>query len=371
MDLIDYQVKAKSADKIPWGKSFGHHIPMLGALGELGSFASVLKKKGRDEGACSTFRSDVKEELGDLLWYLVVMADRLGVKLESSYSKLEGGDIYQLIYSVSKMISELTFKASCLRVPESDDRDEVCVQLIDSILNKISEICLFFDLSLEDVAESNWKKIQDFWIPQEQSSAKCFDLEFEIHERLPRKFVVDFVQIENGSALIMYINGLRFGDRLTDNAHQKDGYRFHDIFHLANVAFLGWSPVFRQLFNCKRKSKDKFDEVEDGARAAIIEEAVINHIYDYARDRDFLNNFKTVDFDILKRILNLVSGYEVESCKAWEWKMSILESYTIFRRFINLPKNHSARIKVNADKRTIDFEDLGVGCIPKGVKSFF
>ena len=62
------------------------------------------------------------------------------------------------------------------------------------------------------------------------------------------------------------------GDDLTDNSYREDGYRFHDVMHLANVACLHWSPVLHALMKRKRKSNRRTDEVEDGARAMIFEE---------------------------------------------------------------------------------------------------
>ncbi|MFX5743284.1 pyrophosphatase, partial [Acinetobacter baumannii] len=61
--------------------------------------------------------------------------------------------------------------------------------------------------------------------------------------------------------------GVFVGDRLTDNAAEPDDYRFHDVFHYAYIAVLGWSPVIRSLLRLKRKSVPKIDEVDDGARA--------------------------------------------------------------------------------------------------------
>ncbi len=66
--------------------------------------------------------------------------------------------------------------------------------------------------------------------------------------------------------------GVYVGDRLTDNAIEPDDYRFHDVFHYAYVAVLGWSPVIRALLRRKRKSDPKLDDAEDGARAILIEE---------------------------------------------------------------------------------------------------
>ena len=63
-------------------------------------------------------------------------------------------------------------------------------------------------------------------------------------------------------------NGLNFGDRLTDNIVDPDGYRYHDIFHFAYAVHLGWSPVIRSLLRAKRKSVPATDENEDGGRHA-------------------------------------------------------------------------------------------------------
>ena len=40
---------------------------------------------------------------------------------------------------------------------------------------------------------------------------------------------------------------------LTDNAHVKDGYGYHDVIHLAFAAVLGWSPLVRRMLKAKRK----------------------------------------------------------------------------------------------------------------------
>jgi hypothetical protein len=49
------------------------------------------------------------------------------------------------------------------------------------------------------------------------------------------------------------MNGV-VGDPLTDNIADRDGYRFHDVFHFAHPAVLHWSPTFRALVKRKRKS---------------------------------------------------------------------------------------------------------------------
>ena len=68
----------------------------------------------------------------------------------------------------------------------------------------------------------------------------------------------------------MTMDGAPLGNELTDNAYENDGYRYHDVFHLAYAAVLGWSPVIRKLMDRKRKSDPQIDRIEDGGRATAL-----------------------------------------------------------------------------------------------------
>ena len=112
--------------------------------------------------------------------------------------------------------------------------------------------------------------------------------------------------------------GRPFGDPLGDNAYDDDGYRFHDVFHLAHAAMLGWSPVCRRdkQFACKRKSDPRVDAVEDGGRAIVTEEAIVAYVYGHARDHRFFEDVQAVDFSILKTIKGLTTGLEARKIRA-------------------------------------------------------
>ena len=69
-------------------------------------------------------------------------------------------------------------------------------------------------------------------------------------------------------------------------------YRFHDVFHLAHAAKLGWSPVLRGKLlkrkqedspDRKRRSDEEVNEVEDGGRAVVTDEAVVAYVWGYAK----------------------------------------------------------------------------------------
>lgn len=75
------------------------------------------------------------------------------------------------------------------------------------------------------------------------------------------------------------IDGMEVGGVVDDNAWADDGYRHHDLMHLANLAVMGWSPVIRAMLGKKRRSDPDLRRVEDGARLQDIEEAVVTRIF--------------------------------------------------------------------------------------------
>jgi MazG C-terminal domain len=121
---------------------------------------------------------------------------------------------------------------------------------------------------------------------------------------------------------------------MQDNAYDEDGYRFHDVFHLAHAAKLGWSPVLRGKLltpSRKRRSTPEVDEVEDGGRAIVIDEAIVAYVWEYARRHRFLDGVTTVDYPVLKTIRQLTGGLEVAARTAHDWEEAILAGYRVFR----------------------------------------
>ena len=140
-----------------------------------------------------------------------------------------------------------------------------------------------------------------------------------------------------------------------DNAYESDGYRYHDVFHLANVAVLGWSPVIRQLMKRKRKSVSNVDSVEDGGRAIAIEEGISALVFGYANQHAFLEGADDVDYGTLRTIKQLTSHLEVNGCSEHQWQDAILQGFSVWRQL------HTARRGVivgDLETRTIRFESL-------------
>jgi hypothetical protein len=213
-------------------------------------------------------------------------------------------------------------------------------------------------VTLEAAAVKNLNKIFDRW-PQERIYPTPFDDTAEIEEQLPRSLYVDVFEreVRGQTYVFQRCNNLNIGDRLTDNAMTEDDYRFHDVFHYAYVALLGWSPVVRALLRLKRKSNPKIDEAEDGGRAALIEEGVTTWIFGQAIELNLLANMKIGDlpFDMLKHIRQFVAGYEVEQRPLWIWEEAILQGYAAFRF---LREHRRGRLHIDMPNHRLSIERL-------------
>lgn len=147
-------------------------------------------------------------------------------------------------------------------------------------------------------------------------------------ERLPFLMMAQF--LDYGDAVCLSVNGEQVGNELTDKATVKDGYRFHDAFHLAHAAVLGWSPVLRALLHRRRRSKPELDEREDGGRAQMIEEAVSHVIFVYGRDGHEVHNPLLIDPAFILQLQRLTAGLEVERRGPEEWAQAVAEGWRAF-----------------------------------------
>jgi len=294
MDLNEYQRRALLTDQVP-SDDAGLIVPLLGLAGEAGTLLSEYKKFLRDGEAHHLYKERVAEELGDLLWYLSNVASKYG-------------------------------------------------------------------LELADIAEANLEKVHGRWTLRGRAGAgrggaPVFDMAYPEQERLPREFEVEVMELHAGDVIKVQasVNGQPLGEALTDNAYDPDGYRFHDAFHFAYAAVLGWSPVMRALLNRKRKSNPVVDEVEDGGRAIIIEEGVAAVAFDYAKAHAFLDGVTALDEPILKTIMGITSHLEVAQCSAGDWETAVLIGFDVWRA---LMKHHGGRLAVDLERQSVLFRPL-------------
>jgi NTP pyrophosphatase (non-canonical NTP hydrolase) len=80
MDLDEYQRATEATDVRPDPKDPA--LPLLGLAGEVGSLVTEYKKKLRGGGGYAGFEREVREDLGDLLWYAATLARTVGLSLD-------------------------------------------------------------------------------------------------------------------------------------------------------------------------------------------------------------------------------------------------------------------------------------------------
>ena len=82
MNFSEYQEAAGTTALYP-NRLNNLEYPTLGLTGEAGEVANVVKKIQRDFGGDLTddVREKLKDELGDVLWYISACADELGLTL--------------------------------------------------------------------------------------------------------------------------------------------------------------------------------------------------------------------------------------------------------------------------------------------------
>ncbi|MEN5059035.1 hypothetical protein [Sphingobacterium kitahiroshimense] len=176
-------------------------------------------------------------------------------------------------------------------------------------------------------------------------------------EMLPKNFVVRFEELTNEEypQVKVTLNDQQAGDIIDDNAHQDDGYRYHDVFHYTFATLLDWSPCSRSMLRRKRKSCADTDRIEDGARATITEEAISLIIFSDAKLNNFYEGKLHIDDNILSIIKNMTVSLEVSSKSKTDWEKAILKSYEMFRV---LRKNNGGVISFNTDQKIVTYNAL-------------
>ena len=401
-------------------------ISLYGIVGEIGSLGAAIKKRLLHGGRrnWNIPNEEIIEELGDSLWYCfaIGVASGTGFSFVAEDIRLLQTEVGgsgerssrirevlreradQFLRAAPAFLLEIDNKSATLEGfrrltfltsrTKEDELVEVCLavlqqltaelmrhklpaveielntrlkgrpieQVLGEILWHLSALASLYSLNLSEVADKNIAKLRRRFgrgvptpLPDEDRLS---------HERIPRHFDVAFVSVGKGRSR-MYFEGERLGDDLTDNSYGEDGYRFHDVMHLALMAKLGWSPVLRKLMGRKRRGSAKIDEVEDGARATIVEEAIINAIYAEGRrvaslavppgeagPQQLFTDSSEISFTFLKRLEALAYGIEVSKSNYWEWEDAILDGFSLFN---SLRGAGRGTITVDLERRALTF----------------
>jgi NTP pyrophosphatase (non-canonical NTP hydrolase)/phosphopantetheinyl transferase (holo-ACP synthase) len=407
-------------------------ISILGLVSEIGSVISAVKKQRlgeggrRDKAEGLLTRNELLEELGDVMWYCFALAaleeqatdDILSHQLDSLRRQLEGDDAGSLLFKELLKPENLekfrqrtaafpgkrsrTFKhfqdtailtartgsaqlveislavlmqlgAQLMRglLPDTerqihDEIDEVSsLEILGRIAWHVAAIATVYGISLNDVAKANIEKAQ--LRRPKAVHTPLHDEDRPDIQKFPRRFEIKFLTVGEGLSR-MYLNGRQLGDDLNDNSYYPDGYRFHDVLHLANVAHLGWSPVVRGMMKRKRKDDQnpKLDQVEDGARAKIVEEAILKVIHSEGSDiaaivhpdlpreqRPLFSDEVDIPLSFFKLIRRYVRDLEVEKNSFEEWKSAIRDGCRVYKKLVD---EGQGTVYVDLNKRTITFK---------------
>lgn len=213
-------------------------------------------------------------------------------------------------------------------------KDRLAEELGDTMWY-VASVATKFGLSLDEIAAANLEKTANRWLhPQHR---RPYDARRKAKERLPTSFRYRFQygSRTDGTPAVALIDehGQQIGDLLTDNSHEVDGYRFHDVMHFAFVAILGWSPVARKVLERKRRSDPRINEVEDGGRATVIDEAIVAMVFDYIQhDLRATDGMTRIDSETLRSVRALTRGFEVQSRTESQWEEAILKGLDVWRR---------------------------------------
>ena len=314
----------------------------FGLFGEVGSVLSVMKKRVREDSKTRSWRRMFVEELADVLWYFAAVCRRLGVdpsrlgvfetatgcvgSLSKDWSVRGCGEDRLGDSEASVKLGEAA--AGLLRVRVLDEAGWSALQ---AFANCYIRVVVTSRLALEDIIQVGKRKAYDGFVLPPDSALPRFDVGFPECERLPERFEIRFTERADGRCEMLW-EGAAVGDPLDDAIVDADDFRFHDVFHLAHVAVLHWSPTFRALAGRKRKSVPEVDGTEDGSRARVVEEAIVSWIFGRAVETDFFDGHQCVAFDLLKTIAQFVRGFEVERCPLRLWEKAILTGYEVFRQ---------------------------------------
>lgn len=296
MELDDYQRRAADFDQVPDGPD-ALVVPLLGLAGEAGELLSEYKRNLRARRAHEAFPA-----------------------VESAPNE--------------------TFP-------------EVVMEELGDILWYAANLATKFSISLDEIANTNLAKLGDRYNAGEQ--LHFFDEQYPEEERIPRQFEVLFIErIERGRTKVLLIrgDGKTLGNELTDNAHADDGYRYHDVFHLSYATMLGWSPVTRKFMRVKRASNAIADEIEDGGRSWVFEEAIALMVFEAARRNKFFRGRASIDGRLLRDIKSLTAGLEVRSRSRREWELAIQEGYDVWHK---LRTNHGGWVSCDLRYRSMKF----------------
>ena len=322
MNFNEYQTSAAKTSTLRLGGPQGAIAPMLGLASETGSILNAYKKYLRDGVDLNDNREQLKEELGDLLWYVAAIATscRLDLNEIATANLQRTRDRYDQSPSVERLRALPNFDS------EFPNLERFPRRLVVEFIERVSET------------------------GQLTASMQLYEAVPNYFERGP---ITGGGHKQQGFALRQPL-----GDDLTDNTRQADAYRFHDAIHFAFLAVLGWSPNLRSLLRLKRKSDRTVDECEDGARAIFAEEGLAAVLSRLAARRGGFLRETSVDNETIELAQAATYGLEPEALPGWIWRRAISQG---FNAMAALSANGGGFLTADLDDRSLTYHKLAHG----------
>ncbi|NBW10324.1 MAG: hypothetical protein EBR82_20070 [Caulobacteraceae bacterium] len=313
MEFSFYQQEARNTAQLDTSTFNGKVELLLGLQSEAGSLSRIYKKLVRDGITLTSQTEQIGEEIGDVLWYLTMIAASMDLDLDelATANLARTSDRYDRISD-----------AGAPYQPDFDsgypDQQRFPRRMIFSL-----------------------KGVEKDGLPHAR---------FALEEADPNAF--PHGQVKDGKKKYGYTLGAEIGDVVNDNAAEDDGYRYHDAVHIAFMAVLGWSPVMRALLRIKRKDSSDVDRIEDGARAGDLEEALSALLMAASEDRNRFQKTSDVDGEVRDLIRRVIGKLEVRSVPIRLWADAIHQGYEVMGK---LKANNGGYVLADLDAGKIAF----------------
>jgi hypothetical protein len=192
---------------------------------------------------------------------------------------------------------------------------------------------------------------QAFYVSDPLPWVTPLDVQCPRAERLPRRLSVTLAPVPADHSRVVGVMGEQtLGDHIGDGTQVDDGYRWHDVFHLSNLAILGWSPVIRGLLGTQRRSSADGGPDEDNGRAIAIEEGIVAIAFQYASRRDFLVRPEPIEASLLDAIQYMTRYLEVGRRDRGDWERAIVAGFGAWRAVRRLD---GAMLHIDLDTRQL------------------
>lgn len=316
MDFDEYQAAARRTAKLDIGTMEGRMELQFGLMSEVGSLARAFKLYLRDAVGLESQRDRLMSDIGDVQWYLAMIAGSLDMSLgEVAEDNLRrtndryppnGTEVaFSSSFDEGYPATETFPRRMLFRIAPAADREGDAAPHVS-----------FFVMDAQPYA------FEDRALPSDGGRPSGFE------------------------------RGQEIGDPVNDNAVGDDGYRYHDAVHVAFMAVLGWSPVMRQLLRVKRKSDAEIDRTEDGARARDLEEALSAILKVFSLGRNGFATEADVDGEVRDLVQRVVTGLEVRAVPIWLWARAITQGYAAMHA---LHRNGGGWLVADLDRQTVSY----------------